>query len=193
MTETTEHSTFETWLDLELEGELAEPERGRLAEHLSSCPRCREERNLLLALDAELEAARVSVREGFTEQVMTSLPPAPWEAQRPRAWRLPLAAAAGLLALATLVLGLGGSEGLDALPAAVAAVSDLFATALLAGAGLLAATWKGTGLVVERTLADSTGGFVAFTVLVVSLNLLLYSMLRRRKAAVETADDSESP
>lgn len=193
MTETIEHSTYEQWLDLELEGELAEPERAELAEHLGACARCREERELLTALHGELETARISAREGFTDQVMASLPAAAWEARRRRAWRLPLAAALGLLALSALVLGFGGAQGMGALPTAVAAVSDLFATAVVAGAGLLAATWKGTGLVVERTLADSTGGFVAFTVLVVSLNLLLYSLLRRRRAAAGVGNDADAP
>ncbi len=183
MKETMEHSTYEEWLDLELDGELAEPQRVRLTEHLETCARCREDRALLGGLHRELEAPQAQVREGFAEQVVASLPPAAWETRRPKAWRLPLAAALGLLALFALVLSLGTSEGLGALPMAVAAVSDLFATALVAGAGLLAATWKGTGLVVERTLAGSTGGFVAFAILVVSLNLLLYSLLRRRKAA----------
>lgn len=191
MKETMEHSTYEHWLDLELDGELAEPQRTRLAEHLEACARCREDRALLAGLHRTLDAPPVSVREGFAEQVMASLPPAAWETRSSTAWRLPLAAALGLLALSTLVLSWGSPEGLGAVPMAVAAVSDLFATALVAGAGLLAATWKGTGLVVERTLADSTGGFVAFAILVVSLNLLLYSLLRRRKAAAATQDATE--
>lgn len=190
MKETMEHSAYQQWLDLELEGELAESEQVQLARHLESCAQCREERELLSGLHRELQARRVPVREGFTEQVTASLPTAPWEERRAKAWRLPLVAAAALLAVSTLILGLGATEA-GALPTALGAVSDLFATAIVAGAGLLAATWKGTGLVVERTLADSTGGFVALTVLVVGLNVLLFSMLRRRKAAVESGSDSD--
>lgn len=190
MKETMDHSDFELWLDLEAADELSAAERARLDEHVAGCGRCRDERRQLGRLHALLAESRVPVRAGFKTQVMASLPVAPWEARAPRSWRLPLAAAVLLFALAGALLG-AASADLGALPGAVAAMGDLFGTALLAGAGLLAASWKGTGLVVQDALGETPGGFAAFAVLVVGLNLLLVSLLRSRRQARQEASAPE--
>jgi len=183
--DTQDHTTFQEWLDLELAGELDAPRRERLQIHLASCPQCREERGALEALDALLAASRVPVRAGFESQVLTALPVAGWEARSLRAWRLPL------VLLAVLVMFTAGLVGISSAQlrpdasfvGALAAVADLLGTALLAGTGLLAASWKGIGLVTTEALSRTSGGMLGFTVVVICLDLLLLSLLRRRPAA----------
>ena len=62
-------------------------------------------------------------------------------------------------------------------------MAGLAAAGALAGAGLLAASWKGVGLVTLEAVGTTPGGLVAFVVLVICLNLLLLSLLRRRRTA----------
>ena len=57
----------------------------------------------------------------------------------------------------------------------------MFQATVLAGSGLLAASWKGFGLVFEEMLA-SPMSLGMFGVFVLCLNLLLVSMIRRRRA-----------
>jgi hypothetical protein len=184
MKETMDHSAFEQWLDLELDGGLAEDERVKLAEHRRGCDRCREAERTQRRLVALLTDARVPVREGFRRQVLVALPVAPWAPARVGVYRWPLALAAAFLAAA---LGLGALGGGLASGGSVfgsaAALGRLLSTALLAGGGLLAASWKGTGLVVEHSLRESPGGVAALVVLVVGLHLLFFSLVRRRRSA----------
>ena len=56
---------------------------------------------------------------------------------------------------------------------------ELFRSAAVAGSGLLTASWTGVGLVVERSLEESSGGFIAFALLVVGLDLLFLRLLAR--------------
>jgi hypothetical protein len=58
----------------------------------------------------------------------------------------------------------------------------MFQAALLAGAGLLAASWKGVGLVFQDVISSPVS-LGAFGFLVLCLNLLLISMIRRRRPA----------
>lgn len=190
---TVDHDAFRQWLDLDLDGstgaDLGRHERELLGEHLASCRECAVDARLTHDLHAALAHSQIDVRSGFRDGVMAALPAAPWAATPATgSWRLPAAAAAAFLALATGVLLLAGDAGpAGALSGAVAAVGDLFATTLLAGAGLLAASWKGTGLVVQQTLSQSTGSLAAMVILVVSLNVLLFSLIRRRRTAVAEA------
>lgn len=189
-----DHEVARQWLDLDLAGELAGTDQARLEAHLEGCAECRAERRSLAALDGLLAACRVPIREDFQSRVMASLPAAGWEAARspvhsPAAWRWPAAALAALLvATAALVgwaspqLAPGGSFA-----GALAALGDLFSTSALAGAGLLGASWQGIGMVTSEALGEIPGGLVAFTVLVVCLNLLLIALVRRRASTVSAA------
>jgi len=188
-----DHETYQRWLDLDLAGELDEAERARLERHVEDCAACRAERSSLGALDELLDAERVPVREGFRAEVMASLPAAGWEARQPVSWRWPLAACAALLGAAVALLALTGGVPADSFSGALGAVADLFATGALAGAGLLAASWKGIGLITVEALGAIPGGLIAFAVLVVCCNLLLFSLLRRRKTAAETAEGESRP
>jgi hypothetical protein len=64
----------------------------------------------------------------------------------------------------------------------VAAVADMLGSTVLAGAGLMTATWKGLGMAFEEVIA-SPMSLGALAVLVISLNLALFSLLRRRGGA----------
>jgi hypothetical protein len=144
-------------------------------------------------LDALLEAGRVPVREGFHARVMASLPSAGWEAARRPArsaafWRWPVAVLAALVALTRALVGMSSTQLAPggSFLGALAALADLFASSALAGAGLLGASWQGIGLVTSEILGEIPGGLVAFAVLVVCLNLLLLSLVRRRSARVSS-------
>lgn len=186
------HAPYAEWLNVERDAPeaLGAEERRRLADHLSGCPACRAERESLARLDALLAAERIEVRADFASSVMAALPAAGWEGRSRAAWRLPLAVAL-MLALAAGALFSTGAGAGGGLPAIAAALADLAASAVLAGSGLLWASWRGLSLALDRALAG--GAAVAFLVLVVSVDLLLASyLLRRRRRMAEAAEAAES-
>lgn len=186
-------ATFREWLDLEADGELAPERRGRLDQHLAACPACDAERRDLERLGMALHQARLAVRPDFQQSVMAALPAAGWEGRAPRAWRLPAAVFALLAIAATLVLGVlapGATAG-SSLVGAVGAIAGLFRATTLAGAGLLAASWKAGGLFVSAVIASPLA-LGAFAVLVLCLNLLLFTLLRRRRVVAVTAGEGRN-
>jgi anti-sigma factor RsiW len=187
-----DHDMMQQWLNLEMDGELLPDQKRRLEAHLESCAECRTERESLLRLRRLLEADRVEVHPDFRAQVVAALPAAGWEARTPRAWRLPAALLLGLLASAVALVSTTTSplpSGFSVL-AALGVVFELFQVSVLAGAGLLAASWKGLGLAVAEVLASSVVTKVTFVVAVVGVNALLISLLRRRPAAQRARADS---
>ena len=72
------------------------------------------------------------------------------------------------------------------------AVVDFLGTTALAGAGLLFATWRGFGLGLAELFADSPLSLVALAAMVVFLDLLVLSLLRRRKAVPQATDEPPS-
>lgn len=181
---TQDHATYRRWLDLDLAGELGADEQARLELHLEDCEPCRAERRTLASLDRLLARDRVTPREGFRAEVMESLPVAGWEGRSPRAWRVPLAALAALVVVAAGLVGLSSADlaAGGTVFGVLGAVGGMFATAALAGGGLLGASWQGLGLVTVEALNGVPGGLLVFAVLVVCLNLLLFSLLRRPAA-----------
>lgn len=180
-----EHETWREWLDLAADGALPAGDRAALERHLEGCADCRAEAARLEALAGRLAASRIAVRPGFTGEVMAALGPAPWEARTPRAWRWPFAL---LLALGGAAAAIYGTAAAELDPAgrswtALAALADLFRAALVAGAGLAAATWSGVGAAVGEWLGASPANWLAAGVLVVGLNLLALRLVRRRAGA----------
>ena len=185
------------WLDRELDqsARALEPEaRVALEERLASDPDLLAERDQWRALHAELAASHVTVRSGFRREVMTALPTAAWEPRRGTsgimAWALPAAMIAGFALCAALLLGSSGAS--SPIASTGAAIFDFLTTTILAGAGLAAASWRGVGLALEELLAQSGLSLVAMGSLVLCLNLLLFSLLRRRSNASALARDEES-
>jgi anti-sigma factor RsiW len=175
-----DHNTLREWVSLDADGLLPNEDRDPLEEHLASCPECRRERDELCALSALLERSAIPVRDGFRDEVMSALPSAGWEGRAVRAWRLPVAVFAALALAAVALLARTGAETSGLAP--LVALAEMFGAAALAGAGLLAASWKGVGLLFEEVLT-SPGSLAAFGVFVLCLNLLLLSLIRRRRAA----------
>jgi anti-sigma factor RsiW len=187
-----DHATYREWVNLEADGRLPRDERARLEDHLATCAACRSELDELRELDGLLHQARVPVREGFRDDVLAALPAAGWEARAPRTWGFPAAMAVLLGVIAAVVIGSGSAAGEHAGLGALSAVFGMFQATVLAGSGLLAASWKGFGLVFEEMLA-SPMSLGMFGVFVLCLNLLLVSMIRRRRAAtaeVRSLDDT---
>jgi anti-sigma factor RsiW len=180
-----EHETFQQWLDLAADGVLPAADRAALDQHLEACAECRAEAGRLAAVVRRLEESRIEVRSGFTREVMAALEPAPWEARTRRAWRWPFAL---LLALGSAAAALYGGAAATLDPsgrswAALGALADLFRAALVAGAGLAAATWSGIGAAVGEWLGRSPANWLAAGVLVACLNLLAIRLARRRAGA----------
>ena len=178
-----DHDTFREWLNLDVDGMLEREERARLEEHLAGCEECRREREELIAFEKLLERSALPVRSGFADSVMSALPPAGWEARSPRTWRFPLAVAAMLMLVAGLMMAGSTSASAPSGLAALDAVGGMLRAASLAGAGLLGASWKGIGLIVEDVLSSPVS-LGAFGFLVLCLNLLLVSLVRRRRPSV---------
>ncbi|HEY7213164.1 MAG TPA: zf-HC2 domain-containing protein [Thermoanaerobaculia bacterium] len=176
-----DHSTYREWLNLEADGMLSGAEQRRLDEHLAACAECRRERQDLLALEDLLRRSAIPVRADFRAAVMSALPATGWEARAPRAWGFPAAVLVLLGSLAAALM-IAGSASAPTGFSALLAVGGMFRAAALAGAGLLAASWKGIGLVVDEVLSSPVS-LGAFGFLVLCLNLLLFSLIRRRRPA----------
>lgn len=177
------------WLDLDADGALAPEDRPRLDAALEAEPALCAEREALEALHAGLAESRIAVRGDFAEQVMRTMPVAPWENRRTR-WWLPLAMFLTLAVGSSLLLAgqsIGGGIGGTAL-----AILDFFQTTALAGAGLVGVSVRGAGLAVEELLRASGVNLLAMSVFVVSLNLLFFFLLRSGRTATaceDVADD----
>jgi predicted anti-sigma-YlaC factor YlaD len=174
-----DHSTYREWLNLDADGVLPREARGPLDEHLAACEECRAERDQLLALENLLHRTSVPVRPDFRAQVLSSLPSAGWESRSPRTWAFPAAVFALLAAVAAVTVG--GRSPHSSLLAALTAVAGMFRASAAAGAGLIAASWKGLGLAFSAALASPLS-LGAFGVFVLCLNLVLFSLLRRRRS-----------
>jgi anti-sigma factor RsiW len=175
-----DHSTYREWLYLDADGGLEGADRARLEAHLDGCPECRRERWELAALAGLLRRSAVEVRPDFRESLMSSLPAVGWESRSPRAW--------GFTAAVILLLGLAAAllvAGPAATPSglgALFAVGGMLRAAVVAGAGLAAASWKGLALVLDELIASPVS-LGAFGFLVLALNLFLVSLIRRKRPA----------
>jgi len=182
-----EHTTYLEWLDQELEGTLPAEAAGQLADHLAECAGCRHERRHLVRLHEALDEATIPLREGFHAGVMAALPAAPWQraTRRRGSYRLAAALLVALAGLSAALLALAGAEVAPGAPlaAAASAVVDLLAVSLVAGAGLLAASWSGVGLAVGEIFSASPGILVGCALLLTFLVLLLATMVRRPRTA----------
>jgi predicted anti-sigma-YlaC factor YlaD len=182
-----DHDIYREWLDLEIDGGLEPEERVRLAAHLEVCVECRTERQRSIALAERLASNRVAVRPGFAAEVVAALEPAPWEARRPAAWRWPVALLVALAAGAAALSGsaataVGGSSGWWT---SVGALARMFVAGLVAGAGMVGATWSGVGAAVGEWLGGSPARLVLAIVAVVLVNVLAVRSLSRRSRAAE--------
>jgi anti-sigma factor RsiW len=181
-----DHNTYREWLHLDADGQLPPPQRAELEQHLAACTGCRAEREDLLALEALLQKNSIPVRPDFKDTVVASLPTTGWENRHPKTWGFP---AAVFLLLAGIAAALFGSAQLSTAgsgASALLAMADMLRSTVQAGAGLLAASWKGLGLAFEEVIT-SPMSLGALAVLVISLNVALFSLLRRRRSVAGAA------
>jgi anti-sigma factor RsiW len=185
-----DHNIYREWLNLEEDGELSPSQRAELEEHLASCARCRAEREELLALDGLLRKHSVTVRPDFKDAILSSLPTAGWESRHPKTWSFPAAVFALLAGIAAALFGsaqLSDAGAAGSGNSALLAMAGLVRATVQAGAGLLAASWKGAGMVIGEVIA-SPFSLAALAVLVICLNLILVSLLRRKRASTAGSD-----
>lgn len=188
-----DHSILREWLYLEHDGALTTGQRSRLQQHLNSCGECQKERLEVQALDRLLEKSKIPVSAEFASEVMSGLPAAAWEARVPRNLVAALVAVVALVIGSTLLIGLSSDQLIAAAPlAAIAAVAEMFRASALAGAGMLAASWKGLGIAIQDALGGSIWNLLGFGALVLCLNVLLFRLLSRRSLSRVVADDSDS-
>ena len=173
-----DHSTYREWLNLDADGDLPREQRSELDALLDACAECRAERDALLAFDGFLRKARVPVRADFRSSVMSALPSAGWESRSPRTWAFPAAVCALLAAVAGVIMGSRGSH--SSVLSALTAVAGMLRASAVAGLGLIEASWKGLGLAFSAALS-SPMSLGAFGIFVLCLNLVLFSLLRRRR------------
>ncbi|MDH3745213.1 MAG: zf-HC2 domain-containing protein [Acidobacteriota bacterium] len=190
-----DHTTYREWLYLEPEGEVSKSERAELERHLLDCRVCRSERRRVAALDELLAKSRAPVDPEFSARVVANLPAAGWEARNPRTWRwgaLALAVFAGAALLIAWSAGSVPSGGaFDTALAAASAVGQLFTSAALAGAGLLAASWQGLGLALGELLGGSKLTVAVFGIFVVGVDVLFVRFLLRPARGLRTASENE--
>lgn len=174
------------WLDACGEGSLDAAAASRLDAALAADPRLAAEKAQWQALHRALRDDRVAVRPGFTEKVMAALPAPAWgPAGAGRAFAPALVAALLLCTLgATFLLSDLADQPLAGTGLALA---DFLQTTLLAGSGIVAATWVGLGFGLEELFAASGTSLVAFGLMVLFLDLLFLSLLRRRGPAPAAA------
>jgi hypothetical protein len=165
-------------LDLWLDGGPDQPPSSDLSARLAADADVAAEERALRALFAQLEAARVTVRPDFADSVMARLP------RRRSAFSWVLAASV-LAMLAVGGLGLLRLAGVGDSLGVVAALGDFVATGLIAGAGLLGATWSGVGAAVGEWLGRSPLSWGVAAAVLLSLCLLLVSLVRRRVPALQ--------
>src|SRR5579885_335821 len=177
-----DHDMYREWLDAEAFGDLSPESLARLDRHVAECPECEEERRDFAHLATVLSRGQLPVRADFRQSVLEALPAAGWEARSPRTWSFPGAVALALGILAAVCFGAAsGKPAGSPVLGAVSALAGFFRATLVAGLGLVHAGWKGWGMVFGELFA-SWSALAAFAVLVISLNLLLLSLVRRRPA-----------
>jgi len=185
---TVDPTTLNELVQRQLDGDLPSHERRTLEEGLRRAPDLAVERKQLQSLVADMEAARIPVREGFQAQVMAELPSAAWEARAARSWRVPVALLVALVG-SLVALARWAPEGFQAqgpLAGTLAAVGDLLVVSVLTGAGLLGASWKGLQAGAVELFTTSPMTAMGLIALVLGLNIFFFLGLRsRRKAPAE--------
>lgn len=140
------------------------------------------------ALDRLIAELRVPVAQGFSRQVMGRIEQA--EAPRARSaqreWAIAASLAAALAALAAVLVASGG----EGEPGVATSILDLLASTLAAGAGFLAASWRGLGQTVSAALGGSATAIVVLGLAALAANGLLLLLLRRRRVVARSRDDS---
>lgn len=185
-------------LDLESDGALEAADSSALRAALEASSELREERRQLVLLNEVLSASRISPRPGFVDDVMASLPASPAWSVAPvpavRRWRFPIAALVMLAVAGMILMSLdpGGLQAAASVGGLMAAIGGLLTSTLMAGAGLLGASWRGVGMALGEALTLPQQ--VAFGVAVVALNILLFRLVRhgRRERATERTGSASS-
>jgi anti-sigma factor RsiW len=178
------HSDLQELLYLEIDGGLGARERRELAQHLTECRECRREKEELERLHLLLGESVVEIDDRFSRQIMERLPEAAWETRSMAGWRIAIVVFL-LLAASAGILSFGGDRLVAEVPLAGTAFAlfGLFQSALLAGAGLLAASWTGLGMALDRVFEGSRMAFAAFGLLVLGLDVLFVRLLLRYRAS----------
>lgn len=178
----TEHARFQETLDLYADGALSAAEANSLDAHLATCDQCRREMAELESLHGLLRESRVPVRDGFSATVMAQV------ARSGPAVIRPVALAAGLtvlfVVLAAVLLAVAGGEVLGF--GVASALADFVASTVLVGAGLLQASWRGIGMVIEEWLLSSLPNLIVSVLLIVALNVLAFRLVRSRRAVARS-------
>lgn len=185
--DTIEQAGPSIWMDARAEGCLDDGDTARLNAYLAAAdPRQAAEAEADAVMWERLHTAlredRTEVRPSFQAEVMAAVDPSLWEKTPAGAWKLPLAMML-CLALAA-VWTLGGVASDHPIVGTGSVLADFVQSTFLAGAGVTVAAWRGVGMGLEEMLAGSGLSWVAMTMLVLAVNMLFVSLLRRRSRAV---------
>lgn len=185
---TLDHKTVGEWLELDLDGEFPEARRAAYEAHLASCQACDQRRREMAQLVTLLRESRVAARPGFAEEVVRALPAAAWEARSGRSWSVALGLLLGFGGGAAVLLGWSAANMHPVGPwaGALRGILDLFRSSILAGAGLLNASWRGVGMAMSDAFSASWGAGFALGALVLAVNGLLFRLVRRARVSVRS-------
>ncbi|MEM1247726.1 MAG: hypothetical protein AAGA81_17205 [Acidobacteriota bacterium] len=143
------------------------------------------EREAPCSVSAALAQVQVDVRPDFVDQVMASVRSETLQDAKAPAndasWTLAGAAAAVVLLVGSMaVLGSAGGSSLGLL----GMLGDFASMTLLAGAGMLGATWAGVGSTVDAWLGSSVANWAVALLLVVGLAFLCQRTVRRARVSI---------
>lgn len=197
--DTIEQAGPSIWMDAEAEGLLGNEERARLDAYLATADpkEVAGEREIWNQLHTVLREDCTAVRPSFQSDVMEAIDPTLWEKTPAGAWKLPLAMMLSLALGAAWMLG--GVATDHPVMGTGSVMADFVQSTFLAGAGVTVAMWRGVGMGLEEMLAGSSFSWAAMLLLVVSINLLFVSLLRRRsspaqaRASLSRASSTLSP
>jgi hypothetical protein len=140
------------------------------------------------ALDRVLAEIRVPVDPAFSRAVMGRLPEPEWRGRRSRSREWAIAAAlVTMLATIAAVLVTGSDASA---PGVGASIVELVVATVSAGAGFLAASWRGLGTAVNAALDGSVSALLALGFAALAANGLLLVLLRRRRSPARSREES---
>jgi hypothetical protein len=167
-----DHLEVSQRLESFVKSELEAAENAAVARHLEGCEACRADLEVERGLAEGMALLSIRPRADFAATVMAALPEPAWARPRGTAWAWPAAALAAFAAAAAWVTAnLAGTP----LTGIAGTLSGMAKASLIAGAGLLGASWRGVSLTVRGAFA---GEPASLALLAATTALALFGVYR---------------
>jgi anti-sigma factor RsiW len=188
-----DHLEVSQRLESFVRSELEAAEAASVARHLEGCDACRAEleveRHLVEAMASLSVRSRPDFAAGVMAAVAASAEPA-WARPRMSAWAWPAAVLAAFAAAAAWI-----AVNLSATPVGgiVGTLSGMAKASLIAGAGLLGASWRGVSLTVRDAFSGEPASLALLAVTTALAVVGLYRFLLRPRWARAAQGRSPRP